>query len=113
MITTSDKYKTAIIQIWPPLPAENRHCRYCVYWHKELKLKGGTNSSEQITFGDAVSSYIEFILTDVPKNTILKGRQAIPYIGLELDDGTVEWIKKGVYTLKSRYALGVYKAYRI
>ncbi|MDB3324485.1 hypothetical protein C4181_15525, partial [Clostridioides difficile] len=55
---------------------------------------------EQITFGDAVSSYIEFILTDVPKNTILKGRQAIPYIGLELDDGTVEWIKKGVYNLE-------------
>ncbi|MCR0270379.1 tail fiber domain-containing protein [[Clostridium] innocuum] len=47
-----------------------------------------------------MSSYIEFILTDVPKNTILKGRQAIPYIGLELDDGTVEWIKKGVYNLE-------------
>lgn len=100
MITTSDKYKTAISK-------SGRHFRLKVdiggteyTGIKSFKLKGGTNSSEQITFGDAVSSYIEFILTDVPKNTILKGRQAIPYIGLELDDGTVEWIKKGVYNLE-------------
>ena len=100
MITTSDKYKTAISKF-------GRHFRLKIdiagtayTGIKSFKLKGGTNSSEQITFGDAVSSYIEFILTDVPKNTILKGRQAIPYIGLELDDGTVEWIKKGVYNLE-------------
>lgn len=100
MITTSDKYKTAISK-------SGRHFQLKVdiggteyTGIKSFKLKGGTNSSEQITFGDAVSSYIEFILTDVPKNTILKGRQAIPYIGLELDDGTVEWIKKGVYNLE-------------
>lgn len=100
MIATSDKYKTAISK-------SGRHFRLKVdiagteyTGVKSFKLKGGTNSSEQITFGDAVSSYIEFILTDVPKNTILKGRQAIPYIGLELDDGTVEWIKKGVYNLE-------------
>ncbi|MCR0187173.1 tail fiber domain-containing protein [[Clostridium] innocuum] len=100
MITTSDKYKTAISK-------SGRHFRLKIdiagtayTGIKSFKLKGGTNSSEQITFGDAVSSYIEFILTDVPKNTILKGRQAIPYIGLELDDGTVEWIKKGVYNLE-------------
>ena len=100
MITTSDKYKTAVSK-------SGRHFRLKINIAgteytgiKSFKLKGGTNSSEQITFGDAVSSYIEFILTDVPKNTILKGRQAIPYIGLELDDGTVEWIKKGVYNLE-------------
>lgn len=100
MITTSDKYKTAISK-------SGRHFRLRIdiggteyTGIKSFKLKGGTNSSEQITFGDAVSSYIEFILTDVQKNTILKGRQAIPYIGLELDDGTVEWIKKGVYNLE-------------
>lgn len=100
MITTSDKYKTAISK-------SGRHFRLKINIAgteytgiKSFKLKGGTNSSEQITFGDAVSSYIEFILTDVPKNTILKERQAIPYIGLELDDGTVEWIKKGVYNLE-------------
>lgn len=100
MITTSDKYKTAISK-------SGRHFRLKIdiagtayTGIKSFKLKGGTNSSEQITFGDAVSSYIEFILTDVPKNTILKGRQSIPYIGLELDDGTVEWIKKGVYNLE-------------
>lgn len=100
MITTSDKYKTEVSKY-------GRHFRLKVdiggteyTGIKSFKLKGGTNSSEQITFGDAVSSYIEFILTDVPKNTILKGRQAIPYIGLELDDGTVEWIKKGVYNLE-------------
>lgn len=100
MITTSDKYKTAISK-------SGRHFRLKIdiagteyTGIKSFKLKGGTNSSEQITFWDAVSSYIEFILTDVPKNTILKGRQAIPYIGLELDDGTVEWIKKGVYNLE-------------
>lgn len=100
MITTSDKYKTAISK-------SGRHFRLKIdiagtayTGIKSFKLKGGTNSSEQITFGDAVSSYIEFILTDVPKNTILKGRQVIPYIGLELDDGTVEWIKKGVYNLE-------------
>lgn len=100
MITTSDKYKTAISK-------SGRHFRLKIdiagtayTGIKSFKLKGGTNSSEQITFGDAVSSYIEFILTDVPKNTILKGRQAIPYIGLELDDGTIEWIKKGVYNLE-------------
>lgn len=100
MITTSDKYKTAISK-------SGRHFRLKIdiagtayTGIKSFKLKGGTNSSEQIMFGDAVSSYIEFILTDVPKNTILKGRQAIPYIGLELDDGTVEWIKKGVYNLE-------------
>lgn len=100
MITTSDKYKTAVSK-------SGRHFRLKIdiagteyTGIKSFKLKGGTNSSEQITFGDAVSSYIEFILTDVPKNTILKGCQAIPYIGLELDDGTVEWIKKGVYNLE-------------
>ena len=100
MITTSDKYKTAVSK-------SGRHFRLKIdiagteyTGIKSFKLKGGTNSSEQITFGDAVSSYIEFILTDVPKNTILKGRQAIPYIGLELDDGTIEWIKKGVYNLE-------------
>lgn len=100
MITTSDKYKTAVSK-------SGRHFRLKIdiagteyTGIKGFKLKGGTNSSEQITFGDAVSSYIEFILTDVPKNTILKGRQAIPYIGLELDDGTVEWIKKGVYNIE-------------
>ena len=100
MITTSNKYKTAVSK-------SGRHFRLKIdiagteyTGIKSFKLKGGTNSSEQITFGDAVSSYIEFILTDVPKNTILKGRQAIPYIGLELDDGTVEWIKKGVYNLE-------------
>lgn len=100
MITTSDKYKTAVSK-------SGRHFRLKIdiagteyTGVKGFKLKGGTNSSEQITFGDAVSSYIEFILTDVPKNTIIKGRQAIPYIGLELDDGTVEWIKKGVYNLE-------------
>ena len=100
MITTSDKYKTAVSK-------SGRHFRLKIdiagteyTGIKSFKLKGGTNSSEQITFGDAVSSYIEFILADVPKNTILKGRQAIPYIGLELDDGTVEWIKKGVYNLE-------------
>lgn len=100
MITTSDKYKTEVSKY-------GRHFRLKVdiggteyTGIKSFKLKGGTNSSEQITFGDAVSSYIEFILTDVPKNTILKGCQAIPYIGLELDDGTVEWIKKGVYNLE-------------
>ena len=100
MITTSNKYKTAVSK-------SGRHFQLKIdiagteyTGVKGFKLKGGTNSSEQITFGDAVSSYIEFILTDVPKNTILKGRQAIPYIGLELDDGTVEWIKKGVYNLE-------------
>lgn len=100
MIATSDKYKTAVSK-------SGRHFQLKIdiagteyTGIKSFKLKGGTNSSEQITFGDAVSSYIEFILTDVPKNTILKGRQAIPYIGLELDDGTVEWIKKGVYNLE-------------
>lgn len=100
MITTSDKYKTAISK-------SGRHFQLKVdiggteyTGIKSFKLKGGTNSSEQITFGDAVSSYIEFILADVPKNTILKGCQAIPYISLELDDGTVEWIKKGVYNLE-------------
>lgn len=100
MITTSEKYKTAVSK-------SGRHFQLKIdiagveyTGIKSFKLKGGTNSSEQITFGDAVSSYIEFILTDVPKNTILKGRQAIPYIGLELDDGTVEWIKKGVYNLE-------------
>ena len=106
MITTSDKYKTAISK-------SGRHFRLKIdiagtayTGIKSFKLKGGTNSSEQITFGDAVSSYIEFILTDVPKNTILKGRQAIPYIGLELDDGTVEWIKKGVYNLEKTVRSG-------
>ena len=100
MITTSNKYKTAVSK-------SGRHFQLKIdiagteyTGVKGFKLKGGTNSSEQITFGDAVSSYIDFILTDVPKNTILKGRQAIPYIGLELDDGTVEWIKKGVYNLE-------------
>lgn len=99
MITTSDKYKTVVSK-------SGRHFQLKIdiagteyTGIKSFKIKGGTNSSEQITFGDTVSSYIEFILTDVPKNTILKGRQAIPYIGLELDDGTVEWIKKGVYNL--------------
>lgn len=106
MITTSDKYKTAVSK-------SGRHFRLKIdiagteyTGIKSFKLKGGTNSSEQITFGDAVSSYIEFILTDVPKNTILKGRQAIPYIGLELDDGTVEWIKKGVYNLEKPVRTG-------
>ena len=99
MITTSDRYKTVVSK-------SGRHFQLKIdiagteyTGIKSFKIKGGTNSSEQITFGDTVSSYIEFILTDVPKNTILKGRQAIPYIGLELDDGTVEWIKKGVYNL--------------
>lgn len=106
MITTSDKYKTAVSK-------SGRHFRLKIdiagteyTGIKSFKLKGGTNSSEQITFGDTVSSYIEFILTDVPKNTILKGRQAIPYIGLELDDGTVEWIKKGVYNLEKPVRTG-------
>lgn len=101
MITTSDKYKTAVSK-------SGRHFRLKIdiagveyTGIKNFKLKGGTNSLDQITFGDAVSSYIEFILTDVPQNTILKGRQAIPYIGLELDDGTVEWMKKGVYNLEN------------
>lgn len=100
MITTSEKYKTVVSK-------SGRHFQLKIdiagteyTGIKSFKIKGGTNSSEQITFGDTVSSYIEFILTDVPKNTILKGRQAIPYIGLELDDGTVEWIKKGVYNLE-------------
>lgn len=100
MITTSEKYKTAVSKSGRHFLLKIDIAGVEYTGIKSFKLKGGTNSSEQITFGDAVSSYIEFILTDVPKNTILKGRQAIPYIGLELDDGTVEWIKKGVYNLE-------------
>ena len=52
MITTSDKYKTAISK-------SGRHFRLKIdiagtayTGIKSFKLKGGTNSSEQITFGE-------------------------------------------------------------
>ena len=72
MITTSEKYKTVVSK-------SGRHFQLKIdiagteyTGIKSFKIKGGTNSSEQITFGDAVSSYIEFILTDVPKKHQLK-----------------------------------------
>ena len=108
MITTSDKYKAAVNK-------SGRHfrCRIDIggityTGIKGLKIKGGTNSSDDITFGDTVSSLIEFTLTDVPKSTLLKGKKAIPYIGLDLDDGTTEWIKKGVYHLEKPIKTGEY-----
>lgn len=108
MITTSDKYKTAVNK-------SGRHFRCKIdiggityTGIKGLKIKGGTNSSDEITFGDTVSSLIEFTLTDVPKSTLLKGKKAIPYIGLDLDDGTTEWLKKGVYHLEKPIKTGEY-----
>ena len=44
----------------------------------------------------------------MPKSTLLKGKKAIPYIGLDLDDGTTEWIKKGVYHLEKPIKTGEY-----
>ncbi|MCR1870174.1 tail fiber domain-containing protein [Longicatena caecimuris] len=108
MITTSDKYKTAVNK-------SGRHFRCKIdiggityTGIKGLKIKGGTNSSDEITFGDTVSSFMEFTLTDVPKNTLLKGKKAILYIGLDLIDGTTEWIKKGVYHLEKPIKTGEY-----
>lgn len=108
MITTSDKYKTAVNK-------SGRHFRCKIdiggttyTGIKGLKIKGGTNSSDEITLGDTVSSFIEFTLTDVPKNTLLKGKKAILYIGLDLIDRTTEWLKKGVYHLEKPIRTGEY-----
>jgi hypothetical protein len=62
---------------------------------KNLSYKGGTNSSDQISVGDAVSAYVEFTLIDTPQG-MLTGQTVEPYIGLQLSS-SVEWIKLGVF----------------
>ena len=62
---------------------------------KNLSYKGGTNSFDQISVGDAVSAYVEFTLIDTPQG-MLTGQTVEPYIGLQLSS-SVEWIKLGVF----------------
>ena len=62
---------------------------------KNLSYKGGTNSFDQISVGDAVSAYVEFTLIDTSQG-MLTGQTVEPYIGLQLSS-SVEWIKLGVF----------------
>ena len=95
MIETSQEYKNLITK-------SGRHFLTKVVINgktytgiKSLSYKGGTNSSNQISVGDAVSAYVEFVLTDTPQG-ILTGQTVEPYIGLQLSS-SVEWIKLGVF----------------
>lgn len=100
MITTSEKFKAAIIK-------SGRHFKTKLVVEDEtytefisLKIKGGTNSGDEITLGDTVSSFLEAQLAEVPKTSILKGKKAILHIGLQVEDELVEWIKVGTYNLE-------------
>lgn len=65
----------------------------------DFKLKKGVISEETIYLGDAFSSYIEGKIKNPP--IVLEGQKIIPKIGLVLDDGTVEDIQLGVFTVTS------------
>lgn len=98
MITTSSEYKTIIAQ-------NSRHFETKIMIDgatyinlKGFKYKGGTNSSDEISFGDTVSACVEFALTDIPKNIMLQGKTAKPYVGLQLSN-SIEWIPLGIFVL--------------
>lgn len=97
MLTTTSEYKTEISKT-------GRHFLNKIIINeteytgiKNFSYHGGTNSSDHISIGDAVSAYIEFTLTDYPSK-MLTGQIATAYIGLQLSD-SVEWIKMGVFHL--------------
>lgn len=97
MLTTTSEYKTEISKT-------GRHFLNKIIINeteytgiKNFSYHGGTNSSDHISIGDAVSAYIEFTLTDCPSK-MLTGQKATAYIGLQLSD-SVEWIKMGVFHL--------------
>lgn len=99
MINTSTEYKTCIA-------SNSRHFEVKVVVGsttytkvRGFKYKSGTNSSDEISFGDTVSSVISFTLSKLPKGTILRGKTAKPYIGLQLSNG-IEWIPLGVFHLE-------------
>lgn len=97
MLTTTSEYKTEISKT-------GRHFLNKIIINeteytgiKNFSYHGGTNSSDHISIGDAVSAYIEFTLTDYPSK-MLTGQIATAYIGLQLSD-SVEWIKMGIFHL--------------
>nr|DAN43521.1 MAG TPA: Neck appendage protein [Caudoviricetes sp.] len=97
MLTTTSEYKTEISKT-------GRHFLNKIIINeteytgiKNFSYHGGTNSSDHISIGDAVSAYIEFTLTDCPSK-MLTGQKATAYIGLKLSD-SVEWIKMGIFHL--------------
>ena len=106
MLTTTSEYKTEILKT-------GRHFLNKIIINeteytgiKNFSYHGGTNSSDHISIGDAVSAYIEFTLTDYPSK-MLTGQKATAYIGLQLSD-SVEWIKMGVFHLDNPKRNGNY-----
>lgn len=71
-------------------------------WDGGFKITEGISESGQFSIGSCIVNKLTVILDDTEEKYsqyVFDYAQAIAYLGIELPDGTVEKIKKGVYTV--------------
>lgn len=73
-------------------------------WEGGFKINEGVTESGEFTIGSCIINKMTVVLHDEDEKLsrqVFDGAQVIPYIGMELDDGSIEKIQKGVYEVDS------------
>lgn len=73
-------------------------------WEGGFKIDEGVTESGEFTIGSCVINKMTVVLHDEDEKLsrqVFDGVQVIPYVGIELDNGSIEKIPKGVYEVDS------------
>lgn len=73
-------------------------------WEGGFKIDEGVTESGEFTIGSCVINKMTVVLHDEDEKLsrqVFDGAQVIPYVGIELDNGSIEKIPKGVYEVDS------------
>ena len=73
-------------------------------WEGGFKIDEGVTESGEFTIGSCIINKMTVVLHDEDEKLsrqVFDGAQVIPYIGMELDDGNIEKIQRGVYEVDS------------
>jgi hypothetical protein len=72
-------------------------------WEGGFKIDEGVTESGEFTIGSCIINKMTVVLHDEEKlsRQVFDGAQVIPYVGIELDNGSIEKIPKGVYEVDS------------
>lgn len=73
-------------------------------WEGGFKIDEGVTESGEFTIGSCIINKMTVVLHDEDEKLsrqVFDGAQVIPYVGIELDNGSIEKIPKGVYEVDS------------
>lgn len=73
-------------------------------WEGGFKIDEGVTESGEFTIGSCIINKMTVVLHDEEEKLsrqVFDGAQVIPYVGIELDNGSIEKIPKGVYEVDS------------